>query len=281
MMWPLWLFAGILFSLSQEEVANGQTILFEINTKETRSPISKITLLFQDKKYPFYQHPNKTKYDFYALVPISYHTSPQKTNAQIRYLEKNKNKNIILPINIIDGAYKSETLRVAPSRAIKAKMDIKRIKKESIKAKKIYHTNTQKSYVTESYSYPLESKITSQFGTKRVFNGILKSFHSGTDYRAKTGTPITAVNRGRVVLAKKRYFAGRSIILDHGQGIYSGYYHLSALKVKVGDIVEKGDTIGLVGATGRVTGPHLHFTIHVNGAVVDPLQFIETVNALY
>ena len=125
---------------------------------------------------------------------------------------------------------------------------------------------------------PLHSKITSAFGNRRVFNNILKSYHSGTDFRAKKGTPIIASNSGRVVLAKNRFFAGNSIIIDHGQGIYSGYYHLSRFAVKKGDFVQKGEVIGYAGATGRVTGPHLHFTFHVNGNCVDPLHFVKLAN---
>jgi len=129
--------------------------------------------------------------------------------------------------------------------------------------------------------YPLHSKITSAFGNKRLFNGVLKSFHSGTDFRAKTGTPIHTVADGRVVLVKNRFFAGNSVIIDHGQGIYTSYYHLSRFKVRKGEFVKKGQVIGLAGATGRVTGSHLHFTVHINGTLVDPLEFIDTFNELF
>jgi murein DD-endopeptidase MepM/ murein hydrolase activator NlpD len=125
---------------------------------------------------------------------------------------------------------------------------------------------------------PMKSKITSDFGNARIYNGKTKSYHSGTDFRAKIGTPIIASNDGKIVLAKRRFYAGGSIIIDHGHGIYSCYYHMSRFDVKEGEMVKKNQVIGLSGDTGRVTGPHLHFSIRVGGLQVDPLQFIELVN---
>jgi len=143
---------------------------------------------------------------------------------------------------------------------------------------KIYNTITPKNYVNSKYIVPMQSKITSSFGKARVYNSTLNGYHSGTDFRAKVGTPIVASNAGKVVLAQDRFYSGNSIIIDHGQGIYSCYYHLSEFKVKKGDIVKKSQLIGLSGATGRITGPHLHFSIRVGGLQVDPLQLIALLN---
>jgi len=125
---------------------------------------------------------------------------------------------------------------------------------------------------------PMNSKITSEFGNARVFNGSLKSYHSGTDFRAKVGTPIKSVNDGKVVLVKDRFYSGGSVIVDHGEGVYTCYYHMSKFDVKKGDMVKKGQQLGLSGVSGRVTGPHLHFSARVSGVQVDPLQFINLVN---
>ena len=154
----------------------------------------------------------------------------------------------------------------------------KRTAQEYAEAMKIYGHATAKNYVSSAYIVPLQSKITSAFGKARVYNDTLKGYHSGTDFRAKMGTPIIASNDGKVVLAKKRFYAGNSIIIDHGEGIYTCYYHLSKFKVKVGEMVKKGQVIGLSGATGRITGPHLHFSARVGGVQVDPLQLIKLLN---
>ena len=109
---------------------------------------------------------------------------------------------------------------------------------------------------------------------------MLRSYHSGTDFKAPTGTPIYSVNDGIVKLSSDRYYAGNSVIIDHGHGVYSCYYHLSRLDVKVGQKVKQGEQLGLSGATGRVTGPHLHFSVRVHGVQVDPLQILEVLNTL-
>ena len=270
--------ASMIYSVSQERIANAQTLLFEI---EVDSPFSKAYVAYKGVRYPFYAHPSHDVGTFYALVPTSYYAKPKKENAVIVTIVEGEKQFASVSIMIEKGKYKSEHLKVNASRAKISKSNLARIKKESLEAKKIYNHFTKKSYIDRAFDYPMQSKITSAFGTKRVFNGVLKSYHSGTDFRAKVGTPLYAANAGKVVLVKNRFFAGNSVIIDHGQGLYTGYYHMSAFKVNVGDIVKQGDLLGLAGATGRVTGPHLHFTVHVGGKVVDPLQFLETVNRLF
>jgi murein DD-endopeptidase MepM/ murein hydrolase activator NlpD len=107
-----------------------------------------------------------------------------------------------------------------------------------------------------------------------VFNGQPRSPHSGADLRARTGTPILAANRGRVVLAKDLFYSGNAVFIDHGYGLYTTYLHLSEIGVKVGDIVERGQQLGLAGATGRVTGPHLHWGVRLLDARVDPFSLV-------
>ncbi len=272
---PLW--ASVTYSVSSEKVANAQTMLFEIKSDEA---FSKAYVAYLGVRYPFYQHPSKDGVH-YALVPTGYYVKPKKKNAVIVTIVQGEKHYISVPIMIVKGKYKSERLKVVSSRATISKKNRARIKRENREAMKIYHTFTKTSYISKPFLRPMKSKITSAFGTKRVFNGVLKSYHSGTDFRAAVGTPLVAANAGKVVLVKNRFFAGNSVIIDHGQGIYTGYYHMSKFKVKKGDMVERGEVIGLAGATGRVTGPHLHFAVHVGGVGVDPMQFLETVNVLY
>jgi murein DD-endopeptidase MepM/ murein hydrolase activator NlpD len=157
---------------------------------------------------------------------------------------------------------------------------INRIKREYKEAMKIYSTFTTKKLFKHSFSLPLNSKITSDFGTKRIFNNKVKSYHTGIDFKAKMNTKIPAINDGKVVLAKNRYFAGNSVIISHGRGIYSCYYHLNKIKVKKNEFVKKGQIIGLSGMSGRVTGPHLHFTTWLNGVIVNPKVLIELLNQI-
>ncbi len=120
----------------------------------------------------------------------------------------------------------------------------------------------------------MRGPITSTFGLKRVYNGIPKAPHTALDIAAPSGKPVVAVNDGQVVNTHHRFFTGNTVIIDHGQGVMSLYAHLSAFKVKNGQHVKRGDVIGLVGKTGRVTGPHLHWAMYLNQTPVNPLLFV-------
>jgi murein DD-endopeptidase MepM/ murein hydrolase activator NlpD len=122
---------------------------------------------------------------------------------------------------------------------------------------------------------PAAAPITSRFGVLRSYNGgMLERLHAGTDFAGAPGTPILAPAAGRVVLAQALDIRGNATIIDHGWGVYSGYWHQSAQYVQVGDFVSAGQVIGAVGSTGRVTGAHLHWEIWVNGIPVDPMQWV-------
>lgn len=117
---------------------------------------------------------------------------------------------------------------------------------------------------------PRETRVTSRFGSGRVFNGRVSSSHLGIDYRGKTGEPIFAANRGVVALVSEFFLAGNVVYIDHGNGVVTGYFHMSQPEVVVGDTVERGQEIGQVGATGRVTGPHLHWSARFGSVTIDP-----------
>jgi murein DD-endopeptidase MepM/ murein hydrolase activator NlpD len=119
---------------------------------------------------------------------------------------------------------------------------------------------------------PVSAAPNSRFGSRSVFNGQPRSPHNGADFPATTGTPVKAPNAGRVVAARDLYFSGRTVIIDHGTRLFSTLAHLSRMDVREGDTVQPGDVVGLVGATGRVTGPHLHWALRVADARVDPMS---------
>jgi murein DD-endopeptidase MepM/ murein hydrolase activator NlpD len=128
---------------------------------------------------------------------------------------------------------------------------------------------------TSSFERPRASAISSGFGTGRTFNGQVSSRHLGVDFRGAVGAPVLAANRGVVALVDNFFLGGRVIYLDHGGGLTTGYLHLSRVLVAPGDTVARGQTIGLVGATGRVTGPHLHWTARYGALTVNPLDLLE------
>ena len=126
-----------------------------------------------------------------------------------------------------------------------------------------------------SFVWPRKDEICSTFGAKRMFNKKLASRHFGVDIDGKDGDPVRAIGTGRVVMVSDRYYAGGTVVIDHGLRLYSLYFHLSEFLVKTGDTVEKGQLIGKVGRSGRVTGPHLHLGTRVEGLSFDPLSLLE------
>ncbi|MBW1862211.1 MAG: M23 family metallopeptidase, partial [Deltaproteobacteria bacterium] len=115
-------------------------------------------------------------------------------------------------------------------------------------------------------------KLVGPFGRRSIINDQPRSPHSGVDLKGKRGTPIKAANNGKVALTGNHFFSGKSVVIDHGGGIQSMYFHLDKIMAKEGQTIIKGQVIGLVGSTGRSTGPHLHWGMRVNGARVDPLM---------
>ena len=122
---------------------------------------------------------------------------------------------------------------------------------------------------------PAEARISDVFGTQRKFNGTVLSTHQGLDFAVPTGTPVSALNAGTVILAQPLYFEGNCVVIDHGQGLLTLYLHLSEFKVKEGDRVERGQLIGLSGGTGRATGPHLHLAVRWQGVYLDPATLLK------
>lgn len=262
----------------ENTIKNAQTALLRLQAKDISN--AKLTLL-DDKPLNLDFKKNSFKKDeYYALIPISYYKKPQKYKVIISYFKNDKKYFKSIKLNVIDGKYKSETIKVSKSIFKPSKQRVKRTKKEYEDAMRVYRSVSDKILWNEDFIYPIKSKITSAFGTKRVYNNELKSYHSGTDFRAKVGTPIVASNSGIVKIAQNRFYAGNSIVIDHGHGVYSCYYHLSKMHFKVGDFVKKGEIIGLSGATGRITGPHLHYAFRINGIQVDPLHAIKILNKL-
>ena len=155
-----------------------------------------------------------------------------------------------------------------------SKADARRADREAKEVGAIYRRISTDLVPDEPFTVPIPGGTGRNFGERRIFNGEPRAPHSGADLRAATGTPIHATNRGRVVMAKKLFFTGNTVILDHGLGIYSLYAHLSRISVKRGEVVKNGQIVGLAGATGRVTAPHLHWAMRVQGARVDPFSLV-------
>jgi murein DD-endopeptidase MepM/ murein hydrolase activator NlpD len=149
-----------------------------------------------------------------------------------------------------------------------------RIQQEAAALQRIWKTSSAERLWSGPFVRPVPGEANSRFGTRSVFNGQPRNPHSGADFMSPSGTPIHAPNGGRVMLARELYFSGNTVVIDHGLGVFSLLAHLSAIDIHEGETVAADQVVGRVGATGRVTGPHLHWAVRVGGARVDPLSVL-------
>ena len=213
-----------------------------------------------------------------GAVFIGIPMSAQPGQANVHYTTKGVKK--LHAFAIVDKAYTEQHLTIANKAMVNPPQETQeRISTEAVRQRKLYNSFSSSVDLSQGFKLPLQGITTSLFGHRRFFNGQPRSPHSGLDIAAETGTAIQAAGNATVVLADELYFNGNTLFLDHGQGLITMYCHMSELKVKNGDKVSQGQTIGLVGATGRVTGPHLHWSVSVNGNRVDPEGFMQALNA--
>ncbi len=151
--------------------------------------------------------------------------------------------------------------------------DLARIRDERQRLLDLWTIRSDKQWLG-AFEMPLRNDLSTRFGVRRVFNGKAVSVHYGLDIRGKAGEPVRAANRGAVVLSDELFFGGKTVIIDHGLGLFTVYMHLSEYAVSAGDMIAQGDVIGAVGATGRASGPHLHFGAKVGNRSVNPLSLL-------
>jgi murein DD-endopeptidase MepM/ murein hydrolase activator NlpD len=149
-----------------------------------------------------------------------------------------------------------------------------RIQREAVELSRIWRESSPTRLWSGGFVRPVPHDANSAFGTRSVFNGQPRSPHGGADFLSPAGVPVAAPNAGRIVLAEDLYYTGGTVVIDHGLGLVSLFAHLSAFDVEEGDLVNTGDVVGRVGATGRVTGAHLHWTLRLGGTRVDPLSLL-------
>ena len=267
-------------TLSSQEVTNGSLLLLQIETRKLGQPASDIQITFQQRVYDAYPHPITPDDNHFALIPIPFRTVPGPAELVLAWTNAAGNHSQTIPFSVVAGKYKTDELKVDSSRVNPNKKNMERASKEARKIKGIYADGTAERLWQSDFSLPMSSEITSPFGNKRVFNGQLKSFHNGVDFRARTPIPVFAANSGVVRLAEDLFYSGNAVIIDHGTGIFTIYAHLSRIDVAAGRHVEKGERLGLTGATGRVSGPHLHWGVKIKGIAVNPMQLIDLMTSL-
>ena len=267
-------------ALSSREVENGSPLLLQIDTRHLQPPISAVKVEFEKREYPVYGHRVNPSMFRYSLIAIPYHHKPGTAELTLNWTNAAGDHLHSIPFKIVAGKYRTDVLTVDPGRVNPSKKNVKRAKNEARKVRQIYADGSIAGLWGGDFEFPMNSTITSSFGNRRLFNGELKSYHNGVDFRAAVGTPVYASNSGVVKLAEDLFYSGNVVIIDHGNSIFTIYAHLSKIEVKTGQQVDKSQKLGLTGASGRVSGPHLHWGVKVNGTAVNPIRFVEVMASL-
>jgi murein DD-endopeptidase MepM/ murein hydrolase activator NlpD len=220
-------------------------------------------------------HPGGSEKEFFSLAGVNLGTKPGKISITVLIREgKGEAQTIRDKIVVKEKEFSLQKLYLEEKEYTPELLD--RIRRDGEKFKSIWNTISSERLWTQAFRKPLKMiTVTSDFGLRRLINDVPRQSHTGIDLRAAQGDTIFASNSGRVVLLEELYFSGRTVVLDHGEGLYSMYFHLSSELVSHGEYVDSRQPIGLAGSTGRATGPHLHWGIILRGARLDPLKILE------
>lgn len=250
-----------VFTLSPKKLGQGQAALVQI-----AHPPEKLTLKAGAQNIELWDCGKADPVTFCGIVSVPLDTPVGEFEVQAQWGEQTKS----LTLAVKKGKFQVNQLKVKPSITAPNPEEQAKIAEDKKDIEAAYAAPEPGQLWEGVFDLPTTGGITSQFGNQRTYNGELKSTHFGVDLRADTTTPIYAANTGKVLLARLFFMAGNMVLLDHGHGIYSSYAHLSKIDVQPGEIVKKGEQLGIAGATGRVTGPHLHWSMRANGVPVDP-----------
>jgi murein DD-endopeptidase MepM/ murein hydrolase activator NlpD len=212
---------------------------------------------------------------WFALAGVDVETPVGPSTLRIHLeLAHGRVRDLSRTVRICPAHYRTSSLTVAPEFVEPGPEAQQQIEAEEKLKTKVFGESAAEPLWTGSFRVPVSSPPTDSFGARRIFNGKLASIHKGMDFRASEGTPVKAGNSGVVVLARPLYYEGNCVIVDHGLGLFTLYLHLSRIDVNEGQRVARSDRLGLSGATGRVTGPHLHWAVRWQGAYLDPAKLL-------
>jgi len=258
------------FTHTERSMQPGEVVLFEVRSAR---PLKQLQISAFGRKFPAFTEDKGQKW--IGLVGIDRDSEPGRYDIKLDGTCMD-GTNVSEPYTLVvrSKEFPTRKLSVEP-KYVTPPADVQdRIKKEREQVDSIFTSTTREKFWEGPFRAPVPGKVISAFGKRSIYNGKPRSAHSGTDFRGAVGTPIYAPNTGRVVLTEDLYYTGKTVIIDHGLGLYSYLGHMSAISVKEGDSVETGDIVGKVGATGRVTGPHLHWTVRLRISRVDPISLI-------
>lgn len=249
-------------------VAQGDAVRIE---QPNEAGLQSVEIRWNDRTVPFVADGE----GWYTLLGVDLATAPGAHSATVtlRYTD-GRTRHLDETIDVTSVEFPTTRLTVEPQYVELSPEDLARSNRESARLGEVFAGVTGEALFSGPFELPIPGAVGSNFGHSRVFNDQPRNPHSGADISASEGTPIRSANRGRVIETGNYFFNGNTVIVDHGLGIYAVYLHLSRIDAEIGQVVEKGEVLGLVGATGRVTGPHLHWGFRIQNARVDPFSMV-------
>jgi hypothetical protein len=224
------------------------------------------------RKFDFFRGRDGRAWFALAGIDVEAPTGPSTLKISVR--ESSGVRYLSEAVQIHPAHYRTNSLTVAPGFVEPGPEALKEIEADRLLKEKVFGASASEPLWSGSFRAPVTAPPTDSFGTRRIFNGKLASVHKGMDFRAPLGTSVRAGNSGVVVLARLLYYEGNCVVIDHGLGLFTISMHLSRIDVREGQRVATGDRLGLSGATGRVTGPHLHWGVRWQGAYLDPAKLL-------
>lgn len=219
--------------------------------------------------------PSQDHHTWFALAGVDVEANPGPSTLHLVAHTAKGDVELAKDVEVQPAHYRTGTLTVAPKFVEPGPEELQQIHAAQELKKKVFASSATGPLWSGSFRAPVLAAATDSFGTRRMFNGKLASIHTGMDFRAPMGTVVRASNSGVVVLAQKLYFEGNCVIIDHGMGLYTMSMHFSRIDVHEGEHVTAGQRLGLSGATGRVTGPHLHWAVRWQGQNLDPAKLLK------
>lgn len=254
---------------SPARVSSGSPLLFRI---ELEKPVSVLQGTWLKHPVTFTRAEGNT---WYALAGVDVEQAAGTYTLELTATEPGGHTlHAQRPLVVMPAQYKTTSLHVLENFVAPDPATLQRIAQEKTIKDAAYARQSDQPLWSGSFRSPVPFSPTDSFGTRRMFNGELASIHRGTDFHAPSGTPVHAANDGLVIIAQPMFYEGNLVVIDHGQQFATQYMHFSKIEVTVGQHVHKGQIIGLSGATGRVTGPHLHFGARWQGLYVDPVLLL-------
>jgi murein DD-endopeptidase MepM/ murein hydrolase activator NlpD len=269
---------GVELKLSAPDAAQGTLLLAQVRSAKS---LGEVAGRWNERDVPFWgesekEHVASSVHARQALLGVDLEKAPGKYEFTVTgQVQSGEPLSCRALVEVREGHFATENLTVKKQFVEPNPKQVARAEAETKRLREIYERVTPERLWDGPFRVPLDGDFKgSNFGRRRVLNGHPGTPHGGVDFPAPTGTPVHASQKGRVVLAEELFFSGNSVIVDHGLGIYTFYCHFSEIDAKVGDEVVAGTVLGKVGATGRVTGPHLHWGLSVQRARVNALDLL-------